>query len=98
MPEPTPLEQRVRKRAAGLCEYCQLPQSAYPLPFQIDHVIARQHGGKTQSNNLALACPRRTRSKGPNIAGFDPASWKISPLFHPRRDLWSDHFRWREAG
>jgi HNH endonuclease len=95
MPESTSVEQRVRERAAGLCEYCRLPQAVYLLPFQIDHVIARQHGGKSQFNNLALACPRCNRNKGPNIAGVDPVSRKIGPLFHPRRDLWSDHFRWR---
>ena len=94
MPEPTALEKRVWQRAAGFCEYCRLPQAVYLLPFQIDHVIARQHGGKTQLNNLALACPRCNRNKGPNIAGVDPVNRKIGPLFHPRRDRWSDHFRW----
>ena len=46
MPAPKPIEQRVRDRAAGTCEYCRLPQAAYLLPFQVDHVIARKHGGK----------------------------------------------------
>jgi 5-methylcytosine-specific restriction endonuclease McrA len=65
------LEQRVRIRARGLCEYCQLPQATYRLPFQIDHIIARQHGGKTRLGNLALACPRCNRNKGPNLVGID---------------------------
>jgi hypothetical protein len=26
------------------------------MPFEIDHIIAEQHGGPTLSRNLALAC------------------------------------------
>lgn len=50
------LAQEVRKRAGHACEYCRMPQACYPtVPFPIDHVIARQHGGKTTANNLALS-------------------------------------------
>jgi hypothetical protein len=45
--------------------------------------------------NLAVACPRCNRNKGPNIAGFDISSHEIVRLFHPRRDRWMDHFRCR---
>jgi 5-methylcytosine-specific restriction endonuclease McrA len=55
---PAELDRRVRKRAKGVCEYCRLPQAAYPLSFQVDHIIAEQHHGKTQLNNLCQACPR----------------------------------------
>lgn len=67
---------------------------AYQFPFPIDHIIARQHGGKTEAENLALAGLRRDLHKGPNIAGIDPKTRRITPLFHPRRDRWADHFRW----
>jgi hypothetical protein len=33
-------------------------------------------------------------AKGPNIAGIDPKSGRLVPLFHPRRQKWSRHFRW----
>ena len=92
---PVELDRRVRDRAKGFCEYCRLPQAFYPWSFQIDHIIAEQHHGKTRSGNLALACPRCNRSKGPNLSGFDLRTGAITPLFHPRRDRWSDHFRWR---
>lgn len=85
---------RVRQRADDRCEYCQLPQSAYKLRFPIDHVIARQHGGKTEASNLCLACPRCNANKGPNIAGLDPLSNRMVRLFHPRRHKWGAHFRW----
>jgi hypothetical protein len=92
---PTNLDRRVRMRAKGRCEYCHLPQAPYRLTFPLDHILARQHGGKTRSNNLAVACPRCNRNKGLNIAGFDVRAREIVRLFHPRRDRWADHFRWR---
>jgi hypothetical protein len=46
----------VRQRAAARCEYCHFPEAHAALPFQIDHIIARQHGGRNDPANLALAC------------------------------------------
>jgi HNH endonuclease len=92
---PTHLDRLVRSRARGRCEYCQLPQAIYRLTFPLDHINAEQHGGKTRSKNLALACPRCNRSKGPNIAGTDTFTRDIVRLFNPRLDHWSEHFRWR---
>jgi hypothetical protein len=82
----------VQERAAFRCEYCGLPQSAFPLPFQIDHVRAEKHGGETIESNLALACTHCNRYKGPNIAGVDAASGQIVRLFNPRTDGWHQHF------
>src|SRR5437868_1351097 len=95
MAVPIELDRRVRERAQELCEYCRLPQAVYPWTFQIDHIVAEQHRGKTQMNNLALACPRCNRAKGPNLSGIDTQTRRLTPLFHPRRDRWTDHFRWR---
>jgi len=71
-----------------------MPQRFDPLSFQIDHVIARQHGGETVAENLALTCYACNHHKGPNIAGFDHQSQQIIPLFNPRKELWKAHFRW----
>lgn len=30
--------------------------------------------------------------KGPNLTGIDPDMGSITPLFHPRRERWADHF------
>jgi len=53
-------------------------------PFEIDHIIARQHGGGTLLSNLALSCLHCNAHKGPNIAGLDPLTRKLTKLFHPR--------------
>jgi len=82
----------VRDRALNRCEYCRMPQSAHVLTFPVDHVVARQHGGPTTAENLALSCTRCNSYKGPNAAGFDPASGSLTRLFHPRRDNWTDNF------
>jgi hypothetical protein len=75
-----------------------MPQACYPtIPFPIDHVIARQHGGPTRLANLALSCLHCNSHKGPNIAGLDPKTGKLTRLFNPRRQTWARHFRWEGA-
>jgi len=89
------LRSLVRRRAGNLCEYCRLPQAASSFAsFHIEHIIARQHGGATESENLAVACSFCNLHKGPNIATFDPETGQLTRLFHPRRDRWADHFSW----
>jgi len=87
----------VRHRAAGRCEYCRLLESAHALPFHIEHIVARQHGGGDSPDNLALACDRCNLYKGPNLSAIDPVDGRIAHLFHPRNDSWDDHFRRRGA-
>jgi hypothetical protein len=91
------LDEEVRKRGRGLCEYCRLPETASPLKHVIDHVVARQHGGTASLKNLALCCGRCNQHKGPNISGVDPDTGRVTRLFHPRRDNWERHFQWEGA-
>ena len=91
------LVELVWARAGGICEYCHMSQVFDDLPFQIDHVIAEQHKGKTIAGNLALACFRDNHHKGPNLAGVDPKTGKRVWLFNPRRQKWDRHFRWNGA-
>jgi hypothetical protein len=51
-----------------------------------------QHGGATEKENLALACIRCNRFKGPNVGSFDPQSGELVPFYDPRRQKWSEHF------
>ncbi|MEK7832421.1 MAG: HNH endonuclease signature motif containing protein [Acidobacteriota bacterium] len=88
------LEKLVWQRAQRMCEYCQMPQSYDELPFEIDHIIARKHSGQTTAPNLALCCFACNHRKGPNIAGVDPKTGRITRLFNPRRHKWEQHFKW----
>ena len=85
----------VRTRANNRCEYCLLPQGPWSLSHHIEHIVPRQHGGSDDPSNLALACHRCNLSKGPNLTGIDPITGEIVPLFDPRLNDWTDHFRFR---
>jgi 5-methylcytosine-specific restriction endonuclease McrA len=76
----------VRRRASDRCEYCHLPQSAFRRPFHIEHIVARQHGGLSRLDNLALACWNCNLKKGPNLSGIDPTTGLVVALFNPRKD------------
>ena len=91
------LEWRVRFRAGNRCEYCLMPERVDVLRCQVDHVIARQHGGKTVFDNLALSCAYCNAHKGPNLSGIDPKTKRMVRLFHPQKDRWPRHFRFRGA-
>ena len=95
MPHSFDLE--IRSRAHQRCEYCHLPSRFHPAPFHIDHIIARKHGGSSLKNNLAYACFHCNTHKGPNIASLDPATGRLTPLYHPRSDRWTQHFAWQGA-
>ena len=87
------LRQLVRRRAGNACEYCRIPQDATPLiPFHIEHIVSRQHGGSDAPDALALACDRCNAYKGPNLTSIDPDTNALVPLFNPRQDAWGDHF------
>lgn len=88
----TNLRQLVVSRAMERCEYCLLSQSATLHKHEPDHIIPRQHRGETNSDNLALACFRCNRYKGPNLGSLDPDSGGLVAFFNPRRHYWQDHF------
>jgi hypothetical protein len=74
-----------------------MPQAATPLiPFHVEHIVSRQHGGTDDPSGLALACDRCNVYKGPNLTSIDPDTRTVVALFSPRRDVWTDHFVVRE--
>ena len=77
---PVALRRLVFERAAGRCEYCLLPQAVVVYRHEPDHIIPRQHGGQTEADNLALACTRCNRYKGPNVGSFDPQTGALVPF------------------
>jgi hypothetical protein len=90
---PPSLRQLVIERAKGQCEYCLIHQNFSVYNHEVDHVIVLKHGGQTTKNNLALACLSCNRYKGSDIATFDPITCELVPLFHPRHQIWSEHFK-----
>lgn len=91
---PTILAQLVRKRAGNACEYCMLPQSSQEATFHVDHIQPAAAQGATIADNLALACVTCSLRKAARTEALDPESKRLVPLFHPRQDRWTAHFRW----
>jgi len=85
----------VKQRARMRCEYCQLAQEFTVLPHQIDHVRATKYHGPNTMENTCFACAHCNGAKGSNVAGFDPETGILVPLFNPRADVWNEHFRWQ---
>ena len=89
---PVRLRRLVIARAKNICEYCLLHQDDSGFLHQIDHIIPRKYNGATILINLALACLKCNKYKGPEIAALDPIDNEIAPLFNPRTQIWGEHF------
>jgi hypothetical protein len=53
----------------------------------------RKHVGTSAADNLSLACILCNSRKGSDLTSVDEKTGSIEPLFHPRRDRWTDHFQ-----
>ena len=87
----------LRELAGDICEYSRLPQSMALHRHEPDHTISVQHGGRAELENLALACMRCNRRKGPNIGSIDPVTGQLTPLFNPRTQLWPENSRYEDG-
>ncbi len=80
------------------CAYCGTPQANSGAPMVVDHILPRSKGGATQFENLCFACYQCNLYKGSSIEAVDPLSGTVTLLFDPRRHIWTQHFRWDDAG
>lgn len=94
---PAELRRLIRNRASECCEYCLTPEAASFVPHEVDHIVAEKHGGPTTAENMALACALFNNAKASDLTSIDPQTGDIVPIFHPRRDQWTDHFRLADA-
>jgi hypothetical protein len=83
----------VQQRAGFRCEYCHIREDDDPYTFHLEHLIAKKHGGSDDLSNLAWSCQNCNFAKGSNLAGR--VNGHVVALFHPRRQKWNRHFRWR---
>ncbi|AFY82670.1 HNH endonuclease [Oscillatoria acuminata] len=90
---PAGLRPLTSDRAEGKCEYGLIHQDFSIYRQEVDPIIAVKHGGQKRAENLALSSLPCNRHKGSDLATFDPVSGEIVPLFNPRTQLWSEHFR-----
>ncbi|MEZ4658468.1 MAG: HNH endonuclease signature motif containing protein [Caldilineaceae bacterium] len=84
----------VKERAQNCCEYCWSQEDYSPDSFSVEHITPIAKGGTNEENNLASACQGCNNRKFTSTDALDPLTGEMAPLYHPRRDHWSDHFVW----
>jgi len=92
------IRQQVISEAQDCCEYCQTQQCLIGMPLVIDHIIPRALGGSSDRANLAASCYRCNLFKGAKTQGIDSQTGETVTLFHPRKQVWAEHFAWTEEG
>jgi 5-methylcytosine-specific restriction endonuclease McrA len=60
--------------------------------LHLEHIVAKQHRGSDDADNLALACHHCNVHKGTNLTAIDPMTRDLVRLFNPRTQAWDDHF------
>lgn len=88
----------VRSRANNRCEYCQTAQEISGAQMHIEHIIPHSQGGRSEQENLCLACAWCNSYKGAKTEAIDPQTNELAPLFNPRILQWPDHFQWHDDG
>ncbi len=89
------LRRLVAERANFLCEYCLIHEEDTFFGCQVDHIISIKHGGLSEPENLAYACPFCNRSKGSDIGSIVAGTGSLCRFFDPRRDHWADTSFWK---
>lgn len=92
------LYERVASQAGRRCGYCLTSESVVGAPMELEHLIPESLGGRTEEENLWLACPRCNAHKADRIMARDPQSGRVVRLFNPRRQVWKRHFQWSSGG
>lgn len=90
MPISRAVRQALRERAGYMCEYCHSPERLSANRFTAEHVIPKSLGGSDELDNLALACCRCNERRYNFVAGIDPETQEIVPIFNPRQQKWQE--------
>ncbi len=93
---PVALRREIRKADRGCCAYCHTPEELTVTNFEFDHIIPETLGGKTVFENLCLACPTCNGQKWAHEFGVDPKTGIQTRFFHPRTQVWEEHFVWSQ--
>jgi len=88
--------QIVHERSKAHCEYCKRPDEIMGSPFEIDHIQPISKGGTDDLDNLSYACRDCNLAKSNYENAIDPDTSNRVPLFNPRTQKWSEHFRFSD--
>jgi hypothetical protein len=93
---PDSIRQQVELDAGNRCGYCLTERRYTAKLLHVEHIIPIATGGTSTIDNLWLACDLCNSYKGMATHATDPVSDELAPLFNPRKQKWSEHFRWSE--
>jgi hypothetical protein len=88
------IRRQVQERAGGRCEYCKSNAEFSQDTFSIDHIHPLAEGGSDDPDNYAFCCQGCNGPKQDATTAVDPLNNQYVSLFHPRNDVWKEHFRW----
>ncbi|MBE2234826.1 MAG: HNH endonuclease [Anaerolinea sp.] len=94
----TELRRQVAEDAGHRCGYCLSDELLTGVPLAIDHIVPTAKAGKTERDNLWLACRPCNEYKGVETHALDPETKQSVTLFNARRQSWREHFRWSDDG
>jgi hypothetical protein len=92
------LRERVGTEAGHRCGYRLTQEWVVGTSMEVDHILPEALGGRTAIANLWLACSPCNARKADRITAIDPKTATLVRLFHPRRQVWSQHFAWSAEG
>lgn len=95
---PGNLRERIENNDRRRCCYCLTSEANSGIPMTCDHILPLAKGGKTDFENVCLACRSCNEFKGKITEAIDPLTGETVPLFHPRKQKWSEHFAWSPDG
>ena len=95
---PAELRRLVEQDSGGRCGYCLTPHDYFSLSLEVEHIVPRSRGGRTERANLWVACATCNRFKGAQTEAIDPSTGEEVALFNPRTGRWSECFEWSANG
>ncbi len=95
---PKELRRKVAAQAHFRCGFCLTSEILIASQMDVEHIIPEAMGGQTIESNLWLCCPKCNGFKSDKTSTEDPDTKQVVPLFNPRQQIWSDHFKWSDDG
>jgi hypothetical protein len=93
---PVEIQRAILLISQNYCEYCVLPANFSTDFFHYEHILPLILNGKTEFENLARSCGMCNNNKRAKVAHIDPVSQLTVRLYHPRQDIWREHFKWSD--
>jgi len=92
------LRRLVEDDSGHRCGYCRCSEFLTSTALVIDHIVPVAGGGATVRENLWRSCVHCNQYKADSTLAFDSATGGAVPLFNPRGQRWTEHFRWDDLG